>query len=209
MFVMASAFVPGASVSSFVPKTLTGTCAPSALRARIVRCGCTVLRMAGQPPSENLQEVVETTLVEEKGALDEEGDAVVVRPDQRLAAAFTFLGGFLVYEGTSWTVLGLPLLVFGLFLYLQTVRVRFVFGPSKLNVASRALGSGELSFIRGWAYKEIAVWDIYPTPAFPVLAYFRERESYGGRGSMHFFPILADGQQLKELLETRTGRPRG
>lgn len=152
---------------------------------------------------------VETTLLEEEGALDLSTDAVVVRPDQRLAAAFTFLGGFLTYEGTSWTVLGLPLLVFGLFMYLQTVRVRFVFGPTKLNVAMRALGSGELSFVRGWAYSQIAVWDIYPSPAFPILAYFRERESYAGRGSVHFFPILADGGQLRGLFEEKIGQPRG
>lgn len=151
----------------------------------------------------------ETTLEQEEGALDLSGDAVVVEPDQRLAAAFTFLGGFLVYNGTSWTVVGLPLLAFGAFLYLQTARIRFVFGPSKLNVASRSLSSGELKFIRGWAYDEFAAWDIYPSPSFPILAYFRERESYGGRGSIHFFPILADGQQLRNLLETRTGRQRG
>lgn len=151
----------------------------------------------------------ETTLEQEEGALDLSGDAVVVKPDQRLAAAFTFVGGFLIYNGTSWTVVGLPLLAFGAFLYLQTARIRFVFGPSKLNVASRSLSSGELKFIRGWAYDEFAAWDIYPTPSFPILAYFRERESYGGRGSIHFFPILADGQQLRTLLETRTGRQRG
>lgn len=151
----------------------------------------------------------ETTLEQEEGALDLSGDAVVVEPDQRLAAAFTFLGGFFVYNGTSWTVVGLPLVALGAFLYLQTARIRFVFGPKKLNVASRNLSSGELKFIRGWAYEEFAAWDIYPSPSFPILAYFRERESYGGRGSIHFFPILADGQQLRNLLETRTGRERG
>lgn len=161
------------------------------------------------PPPDTPSSDVETTLVEEEGALDLSGDAVVVRPDQRLAAFFAFLGGFLTYEGTSWTVLGLPLLVFGIFMYLQTLRIRFVFGPTKLNVATRALGSSELSFIRGWAYEQIAVWDIYPTPAFPILAYFRERESYVGRGSVHFFPILADGQQLKGLFEEKIGRSRG
>lgn len=154
-------------------------------------------------------EAAESTMEQEDGALDVDGDAVVVKPDQRLAAAFTFLGGFLIYNGTSWTVIGLPFVVFGAFLYFQTTRIRFVFGPAKLNVASRSLRSGELTFIRGWAYDEFAAWDIYPTPSFPILAYFRERESYGGRGSIHFFPILADGQQLRDLLEKRTGRQRG
>lgn len=166
------------------------------------------LSMSSPPPSE-APPPNETTMDMEQGALDLSGGAEVVRPDLRLASAFTFLGGFLVYNGTSWTVVGLPLLVFGAFLYLQTARIRFVFGPTKLNVASRSLSTGDLSFIRGWAYDQIAVWDIYPAPQFPILAYFRERESYDGRGSIHFFPILADGKQLRELLETKTGQPRG
>lgn len=171
------------------------------LRAR------SAIRMTSSPPPP--PDGSETTMEMEEGALDLSGDAEVVRPDLRLASTFTFVGGFLVYNGTSWTVLGLPLLVFGAFLYLQTARIRFVFGPTKLNVASRSLSTGELSFIRGWAYDQIAVWDIYPAPQFPILAYFRERESYEGRGSIHFFPILADGQQLIELLQSRTGQPRG
>jgi Protein of unknown function (DUF3119) len=186
------------------------TCVPEPLRlGRALRAQKPQPRptMCADPPQAS--DIAETTMQQEDGALDVDGEAVVVKPDQRLAAAFTFIGGFLVYNGTSWTVVGVPLLVFGAFLYLQTARVRFVFGPSKLNVASRDLRSGDLNFIRGWAYEEFAAWDIYPSPYFPVLAYFRERESYGGRGSIHFFPILADGKQLRELLETRTGRPRG
>lgn len=99
------------------------------------------------------------------------------------------------------------MLILGVFLYLQTLRVRFVFGPSKLNLAVRKRGS--LSFIRGWAYNQIRVWNIFPSPSFPVLAYFREIESYNGRGSIHFFPIVADGKRLTELFEQKTGRPRG
>lgn len=182
---------------------------PAHHRARVSAALDPENRNASETSEVEVSKKRETTLEQEEGALDLTGDAVVVEPDQRLAAAFTFLGGFLVYNGTSWTVLGLPLVALGAFLYLQTARIRFVFGPTKLNVASRNLSSGELKFIRGWAYDEFAAWDIYPSPSFPVLAYFRERESYGGRGSIHFFPILADGQQLRNLLETRTGRQRG
>jgi hypothetical protein len=183
------------------PPARSGVCARRRERAAPRSC-------AGEPPP-SPPPPAETTLDREEGALDEAAGAVVVRPDQRLAAAFTFAGGAAVYSGGGWTAVGLPLVVFGAFLYLQTARVRFVFGPRKLNVATRGLRDGELTFIRGWAYDEFAAWDIYPSPALPVLAYFRERESYDGRGSVHFFPILADGKQLRELLEARTGRPRG
>jgi hypothetical protein len=58
-----------------------------------------------------------------------------------------------------------------------------------------------LKFIRGWRYDQIKYWDVYPSPSFPILAYFREVESYGGRGSIHFFPIMYNGQQLLSLLK--------
>jgi hypothetical protein len=95
-------------------------------------------------------------------------------------------------------LLGVPLLILGLALVVQTTRIKFVFGPSKMNVALKK--SGQLEFIRGWAYSQIKYWDIYPSPSFPILAYFRESESYGGRGSIHFFPVVCDGQQLYSLL---------
>jgi Protein of unknown function (DUF3119) len=161
------------------------------------------------PPGGEPNQPVETTLVAEDGALDVDGGrAVVIRPDLRLASAFTFAGGAAVFAGDGWLLAGFPLLALGAFLYIQTARVRFVFGPTALNVAMRGR-KGDLKFIRGWAYSDFAVWDIYPSPSFPVLAYFRERESYNGKGSIHFFPCLGDGQQLVQMFEKKTGRARG
>lgn len=151
------------------------------------------------PPPPPAPEARETTLEP-----DDEGETVVVKPDQRLAAAVTFIGGAATYAGEGWLLAGLPLLVLGSLLYVQTVRVRFVFGPRKMSVGSRG-GKGEIKFIRGWEYSQFAAWAIYPSPAFPILAYFRETESYDQRGSIHFFPVLFDGAQLVGLMKEKTG----
>lgn len=153
-------------------------------------------QMSDSPPP---SQITETTLEP-----DDEGETVIVKPDQRLAAAVTFLGGAATYAGDGWLLAGLPLLLLGLLLYVQTVRVRFVFGPRKMSVGTRGK-EGDMKFIRGWEYAQFAAWAIYPTPAFPVLAYFRETESYGQRGSIHFFPVLFDGAQLVELMKEKTG----
>lgn len=97
------------------------------------------------------------------------------------------------------TLLGYPLLAIGALLFFQLTRVRFVFGPTKLNVAYKKGDS--LEFVRGWAYNKIVNWEFYPSPKFPILAYYREIESYAGRGSIHFIPCVFDAQQMFQLFE--------
>lgn len=142
----------------------------------------------------------ESTRVPELEALDPSSGSVVVRPTFNLAAAFLLTGGALDYVGGGWLVLGLPVTLIGLLLAVQSFRVRFVFGPTRLSVATRS-GDG-LSIIVGWKYALITNWEVWWKP-LPILAYFKESESYNGRGSIHFFPIVCDGAQLIEQLRER------
>lgn len=143
----------------------------------------------------------ETTTIPEAGAVDLDSGAVVISPSYTLAGVFTFLGGLCFYVGGAWLVPGFPILSLGCLLSIQTTRIRFVFGPTKLNVATRK--SDGLEFIRGWAYEDISNWEFW-WPKLPTLAYFKESESYNGRGSIHFFPILCDGAQLLDELKKHT-----
>lgn len=146
---------------------------------------------------------VETTLQLETEVLeDPSSDAVIVPGSFNLAAAFMFSGGLLFYLGDAYLIPGFPLLLLGLFLSIQTTSVRFIFGPKSLSVATRP-PFGRLRLIRSWDYRLITNWIVW-WPSVPVLAYFREAESYGGRGSVHFFPMVCDARILIENLKRNT-----
>jgi len=110
-----------------------------------------------------------------------------------------------VLAGDGFTVAAVPLLLLGAFLFIQTSIVRFVFTSSSLAVAKRASATNdkELQFVRSWDYADITNWEVWWEP-FPVLCYFKEKGSYNGRGSIHFFPIIFDSRALVEALQTRT-----
>lgn len=143
---------------------------------------------------------VDSTRVPESEALDPSSGSVIVRPTFYLASAFLLSGGGLDYAGGGWAVLGLPLTMIGVLLAVQTFRIRFVFGPKRISVANRT--SDGLSIIRGWEYSQISNWEVWWKP-LPILAYFKEKESYNGRGSIHFFPVLCDGAQLIQQFRER------
>lgn len=142
----------------------------------------------------------DSTQIPESEALDPSSGSVVIRPTFNLASVFLMTGGALDYAGGGWVVLGLPITLIGVLLGVQTFRIRFVFGPKRLSVANRT-GDG-LSIIRGWEYSLFSNWEVWWKP-LPILAYFKEKESYNGRGSVHFFPVLCDGRQLIEQLRER------
>lgn len=144
---------------------------------------------------------VETTLIPELEALDEESGSVIIRPSFNLAGAFLFTGGLWTYLGERWLIPGIPVVLLGVLFAVQSVRVRFVFGPRKFSVAQQT-GKG-LEIIRGWAYDGIVNWEFW-WKGLPVLTYFKEKESYAGRGSVHFFPVVCDGKGLLEELKRRT-----
>jgi len=115
--------------------------------------------------------------------------------------ALTFAG-----LGDGWTVLSFPFLLLGIFLTIQTTIVRFIFTDTELVVAKKRIGeqSTSLDFIRSWKYSEFVNWEVW-WEQFPVLCYYKENESYNGRGSIHFFPILFDCKALVNAFQTRSG----
>lgn len=90
----------------------------------------------------------------------------------------------------------------GAFLAFQAYYIRFVFTATELRVAKRSAGGWKTE--RGWAYSGWVNWELW-WPAFPVLCYFREKDSYEGAGSPHFFPVIFNANQLLRALQTRTG----
>lgn len=98
-------------------------------------------------------------------------------------------------------VLGFPLLGLSLLTFYQLTKVRFVFGPTKLNLAYRKGGS--LQFVRGWSYDQMKTWSIFPSKSFPVCGFIKEEESYAGRGSVHYFPMLFNSAQFIRGMEAR------
>lgn len=162
----------------------------------------TARRAPARAQSDDMQEIpLDSTRIPEAEALDPSSGAVIIRPDFKLAAFFLFTGGALTYAGGGYSVPGFPFCLLGALLAVQSTRIRFVFGPSRLSVALRK--GSDLKIIRGWEYSKIANWEVW-WPPLPCLAYFKERESYNGRGGVHFFPILCDGSQLVEQLLART-----
>ncbi|CAN8076932.1 unnamed protein product [Agarophyton chilense] len=151
--------------------------------------------------SETSTEQTETTLIIEADALDPSTGSVVVPATFNLAGAFVFSGGLCFYLGDGWLVAGFPILLLGVLLSVQTFRIRFVFGPTRLSVARKT--SDGLKIIRGWKYELITNWEVW-WKRVPILAYFKESESYNGRGSIHFFPILCKGDVLLGELRKRT-----
>eukprot|EP00245_Coleochaete_scutata_P004709 TRINITY_DN17576_c0_g1_i1.p1 TRINITY_DN17576_c0_g1~~TRINITY_DN17576_c0_g1_i1.p1 ORF type:complete len:243 (-),score=38.64 TRINITY_DN17576_c0_g1_i1:314-994(-) len=114
--------------------------------------------------------------------------AALVALDQKLAAApIGLLGGLLAFQAT---------------------RVRFLFTEDSLEVVigAKAESSGENVFVGGenkWKYDTFTNWEFW-WPDFPVLVYFKETQTKP-EGQIHFFPIIADGKKLYEVMVERCG----
>jgi Protein of unknown function (DUF3119) len=86
--------------------------------------------------------------------------------------------------------LSLAIVVFGLFLLVQTVMLRLTFTPTDLDIYRGT------TLIRRFPYSEWQNWRIFWSPV-PTLFYFKEVNS------IHFLPILFDPKVLKSCLESR------
>ena len=146
---------------------------------------------------------------------------VVVPPSPALGVAFLVPSLAL---STVSLVPTLPLLLFSVFLLIQTSRVRFVFDDETFSLQNAKPFTDELessgeNFVVGgensWAYDSFVNWEFFPR-AFPILVYFKETQtpeekwSEGpgsldkvGGGQLHFFPAIADTSVLKEEFERR------
>jgi hypothetical protein len=91
-----------------------------------------------------------------------------------------------LWGGALWLAGGL--VVFGLFLILQTALLRLEFAPDALLVWRQT------SLRRRFPYTDWLGWKLF-WPALPMLFYFREQ------GSIHLLPVLFDARSLREQLD--------
>lgn len=91
-----------------------------------------------------------------------------------------------LWSGALWLAGGL--VVFGLFLLLQTALLRLEFAPDALLVWRQT------SLLRSFPYTDWLAWKLF-WPALPVLFYFREERS------IHLLPVLFDATSLREQLD--------
>eukprot|EP00814_Leptocylindrus_danicus_P008242 CAMPEP_0116026196 /NCGR_PEP_ID=MMETSP0321-20121206/13659_1 /TAXON_ID=163516 /ORGANISM="Leptocylindrus danicus var. danicus, Strain B650" /LENGTH=242 /DNA_ID=CAMNT_0003498853 /DNA_START=80 /DNA_END=808 /DNA_ORIENTATION=+ len=146
-----------------------------------------------------------------------------------VAIGAVILGFSAAVEHGSPSILGgvaatLHALLGSLFL-VQAYRIRFVFDETSFELKNVDSDSDELNdsgenFVVGganrWRYDSFVNWEFFPNIDYPILVYFKEtqtpeemwNEGPGefdkvGGGQIHFFPAIANVQQLKEQFELR------
>lgn len=152
--------------------------------------------------------------------------------DYKLGVVFVAIGAVILafsaaVEHGSPSILGgvaatLHALLGSLFL-VQAYRIRFVFDETSFelkNVGSDDLTDSGENFVVGganrWTYDSFVNYDFFPSVEYPILVYFKEtqtpqkmwNEGPGefdkvGGGQIHFFPAIANVNQLKEQFELR------
>lgn len=104
----------------------------------------------------------------------------------RIPLALLGLGIFLAFV-SIW--LGAVVVLFGVFLLVQTLTLTLRFTGSALDIYRRD------TLIRHFPYEEWQHWEIFWQPV-PILFYFREVNS------IHFLPIIFGPSELRTCLET-------
>mmetsp|Transcript_13782 Transcript_13782/g.15500 ORF Transcript_13782/g.15500 Transcript_13782/m.15500 type:complete len:233 (+) Transcript_13782:123-821(+) len=147
---------------------------------------------------------------------------VVIDPDYNIALAFGAVGILieLLFQGSVWgAVQGGVTLLFASFLAVQASRIRFVFDETSFELKVGEDSSGENFVVGGenrWKYDSLVNYDFFPSRGLPILVYFKEtqtpEESWKkgpggldkvGGGQLHFFPAVANVDQLKEQFALR------
>ncbi|ONH98322.1 hypothetical protein PRUPE_7G243000 [Prunus persica] len=131
---------------------------------------------------------------------------VIPEPDYRIPIVLLGLSGGLAY--TNNILPAAPIGLLGLLLLFQTTRVRFVFDDEALEVkvGEQLQNSGENVFVGGknrWKYSTFVNWELW-WPNFPILVYFKERQTKP-EGQVHFFPVIFNGKQLYDVMLERAG----
>ncbi|XP_057843329.1 uncharacterized protein LOC131052753 isoform X1 [Cryptomeria japonica] len=137
-------------------------------------------------------------------------ETVIPSPDYRIPVILTGIAGVLIYKDNLF--LGAPIGLLGLLLFFQTTRVRFVFDNEALEVkvGDQLKESGENVFVGGknqWKYSTFINWELW-WPSFPILVYFKERQTKP-EGQIHFFPVIFNGKQLYDVMVERAGPSKG
>ena len=118
-------------------------------------------------------------------------DSVTLSPDARLPLLVVALGlALLPLPLSPWPTA--VVVLFGLFLMLQTASLRLEFEERALIVWQNGRE------LRRFPYDQWLTWRLF-APWLPGLLYFRETQS------IHFLPILFSPKQLREQLELRVG----
>ena len=118
-------------------------------------------------------------------------DSVTLSPDARLPLLVVAFGlALLPLPLSPWPTA--VVVLFGLFLMLQTASLRLEFEERGLIVWQNGRE------LRRFPYDQWLTWRLF-APWLPGLLYFRETQS------IHFLPILFSPKQLREQLELRVG----
>ena len=116
---------------------------------------------------------------------------VTLKPDARLPLLVVALGAALLpLPLHPWPTL--VVVVFGVFLLIQTASLRLEFEERALIVWQNGRE------LRRFPYDQWLTWRLF-APWLPGLLYFRETQS------IHFLPILFSPKQLRDQLELRVG----
>ena len=116
---------------------------------------------------------------------------VILRPDPRLPLLVVGLGAALLpLPGHPWPTL--VVVLFGLFLLIQTASLRLEFEERALIVWQNGRE------LRRFPYEHWLAWRLF-APWLPGLFFFRETKS------IHFLPILFSPSELRAQLEQRVG----
>ncbi len=128
---------------------------------------------------------------EQTGIQSDPTNSVVLQPNPQLPLVITGVGvGSLLLLNLLW--LSLVLIIFGLFLLLQSFTLRLEFTPKDLVV--KQLGKE----LRRFPFSNWISWRIF-LPSLPGLLYFREK------ASPHLLPILFDRKMLEKQLKIKVG----
>lgn len=136
----------------------------------------------------------------------QQNTTVIPDPDYRIPVVLLGFAGGLAYADNL--LASAPVGLLGLLLLFQTTRVRFVFDNEALEVkvGEQLEESGENVFVGGknrWKYSSFINWELW-WPNFPVLVYFKEKQTKP-EGQVHFFPVIFNGKQLYDVMVERAG----
>uniref|UniRef100_A0A383VVU7 DUF3119 family protein n=1 Tax=Tetradesmus obliquus TaxID=3088 RepID=A0A383VVU7_TETOB len=131
---------------------------------------------------------------------------VIPEPSLNVPLGLLAISGLSAYEGV--TPLAVIAGILGVFLSIQSTRVKFVFDDDSLEVviAGKEEQETENAFVGGrnrWRYDTFVNWELW-WPGFPILVYFKETQTKP-EGQIHFFPVIFNGRQLYDVMVERCG----
>jgi hypothetical protein len=133
------------------------------------------------------------------------------------AVVGTVCGGLENFKGPTGKFFGagaIAFTLFGGFLAFQTTTLRFKFDETNFSLGKTDNSKLQENIVVGgensWSYDSFVNWDFLPNEEFPILVYFKETQTPKEQwveapivvdslpGQAHFFPAIADVQQLKK-----------